>query len=38
MYKNGKVILVETILRMGERGIKDNGGEGEFKYDIFTMW
>jgi hypothetical protein len=35
MYVNGKMIPVETIPRMREEGIKENSGEGEFKYDIF---
>jgi hypothetical protein len=34
MYVNGKMILVETIPGVVERGIKENGGGGEFKYDI----
>jgi hypothetical protein len=25
---------VETILRMGKEGIKENDGRGEFNYDI----
>jgi hypothetical protein len=25
---------VETIPGLGQRGIKENGGGGEFKYDI----
>jgi hypothetical protein len=29
MYANGKIRLVETILRRGE--IKENDGEGDFK-------
>jgi hypothetical protein len=37
MYVNAKVIPVETIPGMGERRIKENGGGGEFKYDIFDM-
>jgi hypothetical protein len=36
MYVNEKMIPVETILGMG-RGVKDNGGGGEFKYDIFDI-
>jgi hypothetical protein len=35
MYVNGKMIPVETIPGMGEGEIKENDGEGEFKYDIF---
>jgi hypothetical protein len=34
MYVNGKVRHVETIPGMQKRGIKDNDGQGEFKYDI----
>jgi hypothetical protein len=34
MYVNVKMIPFETISEMG-RGIKESGGEGEFKYDIF---
>jgi hypothetical protein len=30
MYENGKMRYVETILRMGEEGIKENGGGDEF--------
>jgi hypothetical protein len=33
MYVNGKVIPVEAI--PGRGGIKENGGGGEFKYDLF---
>jgi hypothetical protein len=35
MYVNAKMIPVETIPRIGRRGIKKNDGGGEFKYDIF---
>jgi hypothetical protein len=39
MYVNGKMIPVETISGMwGERGIKENGWRGEFKYDIFDIF
>jgi hypothetical protein len=31
MYVNGKIISVETILGMAERGMKENGGDSEFK-------
>jgi hypothetical protein len=34
MYVNGKMIPAETIPGMGEKGLKENGGGGEFKYDI----
>jgi hypothetical protein len=36
MYINGKMILVETIPGMGG-WTKENGGGGEFKYDIFDI-
>jgi hypothetical protein len=36
MYRNGKVIPVETILGMGVE-IKENDGGGKFKYDIFEI-
>jgi hypothetical protein len=32
-----KIIPVETSMGMGERGIKENDGEGEFNYDIFGI-
>jgi hypothetical protein len=36
MHVNVKMIPVKTIAGMGGwRGIK-NGGEGEFKYDVFN--
>jgi hypothetical protein len=31
------MIPAGTILGMGERWIKENGGRGEFKYDIFDI-
>jgi hypothetical protein len=34
MYVNRKLIPVEIIPGMGREGIKENGGGGEFKYDI----
>jgi hypothetical protein len=33
MYVNGKMIPVETTPGIGV-GVKENGGGGEFKYDI----
>jgi hypothetical protein len=33
MYVNGKMVPVETTPGMWV-GIKESGGEGEFKYDI----
>jgi hypothetical protein len=35
MYVNRKLIPVEIIPGMGRAGIKENGGVGEFKCDIF---
>jgi hypothetical protein len=37
MYVNGKMRPVETIPGMGEKGIKKNDGEGEFKYNTFVI-
>jgi hypothetical protein len=37
MKVNGKKMPFETISRMGEEGIRENGGGGEFKYDIFDI-
>jgi hypothetical protein len=34
MHVNGKIRLVETIPGLGERGIKKDGGGGEFTYNI----
>jgi hypothetical protein len=34
MYVNGKVRPAETIPGMGRKEIKENGGGGEFNYDI----
>jgi hypothetical protein len=34
MYVNGKMRPVKTVTGMGERGTKENGGGGEFKYGI----
>jgi hypothetical protein len=34
IYVNAKIIPVETIPGM-RRGVKERGGEDEFKYDIF---
>jgi hypothetical protein len=33
MYENGKMRHVQTILGMGDMGIKNDGG-GEFNHDI----
>jgi hypothetical protein len=30
-----KMILVETVIGMGEGGVKKSSGRSEFKYDIF---
>jgi hypothetical protein len=35
MYVNAKIIPVESILGMGEGGIKKSGRGGEFKYNTF---
>jgi hypothetical protein len=37
MCVNRKIIPAETIPEMETRGDKENGGEGEFKYDIFDI-
>jgi hypothetical protein len=35
MCVNGKMRPAETTPRMRKGGIKENDGEGEFRYDIF---
>jgi hypothetical protein len=35
MHVNGKMIPVKTIPGLG--GVKENGGGGEFNYDIFDI-
>jgi hypothetical protein len=37
MYVNGTMISVQTIPGMGRKGMKENGGGGEFKCDIFNI-
>jgi hypothetical protein len=37
MYGNEKKLYVETIPGNGEGKIKENGGEGEFKYNVFDI-
>jgi hypothetical protein len=38
MYENGIIIPIETVPRMqGVGAIKENGGGGEFKYNIFDI-
>jgi hypothetical protein len=37
MDVNGKILLVETIPEIRDRGIKENGGGCEFIYDIFDV-
>jgi hypothetical protein len=37
MYVNGKIIPVKTIPGMGGGRIRENDGDGEFKYDIFDI-
>jgi hypothetical protein len=34
IYANGKMRPVETVPGMGEGGIKEDDGDGEFNYDI----
>jgi hypothetical protein len=34
MYENGSMRPVETVLGMGEEGIKEIDGRGEFNHDI----
>jgi hypothetical protein len=39
MYENGKMRHAETIPGMGEEGIKENDGGGEFNYGIlWELW
>jgi hypothetical protein len=33
-----KNVTIETIPGMGEEGIKENDGGGEFNYDIFDIF
>jgi hypothetical protein len=35
MYVNAKMITVETISESEDRGIKESGGGGKFKCNIF---
>jgi hypothetical protein len=37
MDVNGKVTPDETVPGVGDRGIKENGARGKFKYDIFYI-
>jgi hypothetical protein len=37
MYINGKMRHSELIPRMGERGMEENHGGCEFRYDIFDI-
>jgi hypothetical protein len=37
MYVNGKIRPVETIPGMEEGETKENGGGGEFSYDIYDI-
>jgi hypothetical protein len=37
MHVSRKTIPVETTPGMGGKRIKENGGQGEFKYDIFYI-
>jgi hypothetical protein len=38
MYVNAKIIPVETVPRIRGEQIKESGGGGEFKYDIFDTF
>jgi hypothetical protein len=38
MYINAKMIAVETVPGIGEGELKESGGGGEFKYDIFDTF
>jgi hypothetical protein len=35
IFINAKMIPVETVPGIWEGRVKENGGRGEFKYDIF---
>jgi hypothetical protein len=35
MYVNAKMIPVETVSGIGEGSVKESGGGGEFKCDVF---
>jgi hypothetical protein len=37
MHVNAKLIPVETVPEIGERGMKESSGRGEFKYDMFDI-
>jgi hypothetical protein len=37
MYVNGKITTSETIPEMQGKGIKENDGGDEFKYDILDI-
>jgi hypothetical protein len=37
MYVNGKMTPVETIPRVGGRGIKESSGRGKFNYVFETL-
>jgi hypothetical protein len=36
MYVNAKMIPIETVPGIGGEGIKQSGGGGKFKFDIFA--
>jgi hypothetical protein len=38
VYVNAKVVSVETVPGIWGGGIKERGGGGEFKYDIFDTF
>jgi hypothetical protein len=37
VYVNGNMRPAETIPGWGKRRIKEKGGKGEFKYDVFDI-
>jgi hypothetical protein len=37
MYINGKMRPIELFQELGWGWVKENGGGGEFKYDIFDI-
>jgi hypothetical protein len=37
MYRNGKMTPLEAIPGMEGKRIKEDGGQGEFKYDMFDI-
>jgi hypothetical protein len=37
LYINEKLIYAKTTTKMGEGKVKENGGVGEFNYNIFDI-